>query len=36
MKQAIYFVVLLYFSIFLACPDLAQDPFIYPAQGRSL
>lgn len=35
MKQAIYFAVLLYLSIFLAGPVLAQDPIIYPAEGQS-
>ena len=35
MKQVIYFAVLLFLSIFLAGPVLAQDPIIYPAEGQS-
>ena len=35
MKQVIILTVLLFLSIFLAGPVLAQDPIVYPAQGQS-
>ena len=35
MKQVIFLAAVVYLSIFLAVPVLAQDPIIYPAEGQS-
>jgi hypothetical protein len=34
MKQVTFFTLLLFLSVFLTGPVWAQDPIVYPAEGR--